>query len=213
MNAPRRSLLALFAAPALALAPAFVASSARADEGGPLRLSAGPALGRLDSRAGDADLAGFTGSLQLPVGSLLGFDLSLRGSYTYLVSTDSTDLERQDADLDLVFSTSVLGFLNPFATVGVSYDRFDALAYSGDADWDPGLAAGIGVKLTLLPGLLHLTPAVRYVDADSTDSVTALLDAQLTFTALSVGAVVAYEDNRSRDGELVTAALYAALSF
>jgi opacity protein-like surface antigen len=192
---------------ALSMAPLQAASNEKT------AFSIGPAVAWLDSSAGDADLGGLSGDARFHLGELLVFDASLRGSYSYLTSTDSTDFERQNTDVDLVLSGSVLGFLVPYATVGASIDRFDAISYSGDSDWDAGYALGAGVDVTIIPALLSLTPAVRYVDADHTDTVTWLIDAQFHFSALAVGARADYEDNRSRDGDLLTVTAYASLRF
>ena len=176
-------------------------------------IDVGPAGAWYDFAGGDADLAGVGGSARLHLGQLLVFDASLVGSYSYLTSTDSTDYERQDTDIDLVLSGSFLGFLVPYATVGVSYDYFDATAYSGGDDWDAGYALGAGVGITLIPALLDVTPSVRFVDGSDLDTATYAIDARLHFSILAVGVRAAYEDNLSREGEATSATGYVALRF
>lgn len=199
--------------PSVLLVLAFTPLLAHAANEDRTYFSAGPAMAWLDSSAGDAELGGFTGTTQLHIGHLLIFDVSVAGSYSYLSSTDSTDLERQNGDADIVLATSLLGIFSPYVTAGVSYDRFDSLAYSKDNDWDSGFAAGLGVEIMIFPKLLSVTPSVRYVDADQTDTVTYALNAEFHFSVLAVGAGVSYEDNLSREGNLTTASLYAALRF
>jgi hypothetical protein len=207
----RRLLPAALATVAALLSLAPLARAA--DTNQRTSFEAGPAGAWYDFSGGDADLAGIGGSARLHLGQLLVFDTSLVGSYSYLTSTDSADYERHDTDLDLVLSASFLGFLVPYATVGVSYDYFDATAYSGTDDWDPGYALGAGVGVTLIPALLDLTPSVRFVDGPDLDTVTYSLDARLHFSILVVGARAAYEDNLSRDGEATSATGYVALRF
>lgn len=173
----------------------------------------GPAGAWYDFSGGGADMAGLGGSARLHLGELFLFDASLVGSYTYQTSSDSTDFERHDTDLDLVLSGSLLGFLVPYATVGVSYDYFDASAYSGSDDWDAGYALGAGVGITIIPAFLDVTPSVRFVDGADLDTVTYAIDAQLHFSVLAVGVRAAYEDNLSRDGEATSATGYVALRF
>lgn len=175
--------------------------------------SFGAAASQLETPVGDADLAGGTGVVQLHLGELMLFDTALRGSYTYLKSTDSTHLERHDSDLDLVFSASALGLFTPYGLVGASYDKFDALAYSENSDAEFGVALGAGVEIAVLPGFFSLRPYARYVVSDKLDTLTYAIDAQLHFSVLSAGVNVAYEDNLSRDGNLTTATAYVGLRF
>ena len=205
-NTPVRLSLALFIS-----ALAAVSLSAAANE--KTSFSIDPTAAWLKTSAGDADLAGIGGTAQFHIGELFVFDASLRGSYAYLSSTDSSDVERHDSDVDLVLSGSLLGFLVPYATAGVSYDKTDAIAYSGSSDWDAGLALGAGVEITLIPKLLSVTPAVRYVEAEHTDTVTYSVDAQFHLTVVALGVRATYEDNLSRDGDYTTVSAYASLRF
>lgn len=204
-NTPVRLSLACFLA---AVAP--VSLSAAANE---KTFSIDPTAAWLKTSSGDADMAGIGGTAQFHIGELFVFDASLRGSYAYLTSTDSTDIERQDSDVDLVLSGSLLGFLVPYVTAGVSYDKTDAVTYSGSSDWDAGLALGAGVEITVIPKLLSVTPAIRYVEAEHTDTVTYSLDAQFHLSLIALGARASYEDNLSRDGDYTTVAAYASFRF
>ncbi|MGC4075041.1 MAG: hypothetical protein QM760_21580 [Nibricoccus sp.] len=195
------------------LLPSLITVTLSAAENEKTVLSAGAAAGSLETRIGDADLAGGTGTVQLHLGELMLFDASLRGSYTYLKSTDSTNIERQYADIDLIFSASALGICTPYGMVGARYDKFDALAYSGNADDQTGLGLGAGVEIAVLPGLLSITPYGRYVTAEKLETLTYGLDAQLHFTVLSAGLNVTYEDNLSREGNLTTVTAYVGLRF
>jgi len=198
----------------MALAAALSATlSLSAADNEKTSFSVAPTAAWLETSAGDIDLAGMGGTAQLHLGELLIFDASLRGSYAYLTATDSSDVERQDGDVDLVLSGSLLGFLVPYATAGVSYDKTDAIAYSGSSDWDAGLALGAGVEITIIPKLLSVTPAVRYVEAEHTDTATYSLDAQFHLSIIAVGVRAAYEDNLSRDGDCTTVAAYASFRF
>ena len=198
----------------LALAAALSATlslSAAANE--KTSFSVEPTAAWLSTSAGDVDFAGIGGTAQIHLGEMFIFDASLRGSYAYLTSTDSSDAERQDSDVDLVLSGSLLGFLVPYATVGVSYDKTDVIAYSGSNDWDAGVALGAGVEITVIPKLLSVTPAIRYVEAEHTDTVTYSLDAQFHLSVIALGARASYEDNLSRDGDYTTVTAYASFRF
>lgn len=195
------------------LLPALAATTLSAAENENTFFSIGAAIGQLETPLGDADLGGGTAIAQFHVGELFLFDTSLRGSYTYLKSTDSTSVERHDADLDAVFSASALGLFTPYAMVGISYDKFDALNYSKNADYDTGFSLGAGVEIAVVPGLLSISPYGRYVMADQLDTLTYAVDVQLHFTALCAGVNVAYEENRSREGNLTSATAYVGLRF
>lgn len=176
-------------------------------------IEAGPMIGRLQVPGAKTDMAGFHVGGQYHLLGLGPVDLAPRASYDYLKSTDDASVYRHNGDLDLMASGSLLGILTPYATAGVSFDKSDAIAYSGKDSWQVGPAVGAGVEIVVVPKLLHVTPSLRYVAAKDWETLTATLDAQVHLATFAVGARAAYEDNRSRSGHAVTGTLYAALRF
>ena len=59
---------------------------------------------------------------------------------------------------------------------------------------------GAGVGITILPGLLHMTPALRYAEFEDLRTMTYTLDTALHFTMVGVGLRLNYEDNLSAMG-------------
>lgn len=184
-----------------------------ADPAADVSIEAGVAVGRLDVPGDDADLLGAAAGLQWEVGKLLITDFSLRADLLHLESQDNTDFRRDELDVDARFSVSVLGFMKPYIGAGVSVVRNDSGTYTPEDDWTPGYGLGAGVGFTIIPKLLHTTPAVRYAQFEDLRTMTYSLDTALHFTVVGVGLRVGYEDNLSRDGNLATAVLYANLRF
>lgn len=176
-------------------------------------IEAGFALGRLDMPGGDADLTGAAAGLQWELGKLLIADCSLRADYVHLESQDNLAFQRDELDVDARFGVSVLGFLKPYVGAGLSVARNESLGYTPKDDWTVGYGLGAGVGITLIPGLLHTTPAVRYAEFKNLRTMTYTLDTALHFTVVGVGLRVSYEDNLSRDANVTTGILYVAFRF
>lgn len=176
-------------------------------------IEAGPALGRANVPGGDIDLAGLAVGGKWEVGELLFSKFSLRADYLHLDSQDTLPFQRDELDVDARFGVSLTGFLNPYVGAGLSVARNEAFAYTPEDDWTPGFGLGAGIGITILPGLLHTTPSVRYADFEDLRTMTYTLDTALHFTLLGVGLRLDYEDNLSRDGDMFRGVLYAAVRF
>lgn len=176
-------------------------------------IEAGPALGQVSLPGADIDLAGFGVGAKWEVGEFLFSHLSLRADYLHLDSQDSIPFQRDELDVDARFSLSLLGFLNPYVGAGLSVARNEAFTYTPEDDWTPGYGLGAGLGITILPGLLHTTPAVRYAEFEDLRTMTYSLDTALHFTLVGVGVRLEYEDNLSRDAEMFRGVLYAAVRF
>ena len=176
-------------------------------------VEAGPALGRVSVPGGEIDLAGVGAGMKWEVGEFLFSHLSLRADYLHLDSQDSLPFQRDEMDVDARFSMSFVGFLNPYIGAGLSVARNESFAYTPEDDWTPGYGLSAGVGITILPGLLHTTPAVRYAQFEDLQTMTYTLDTALHFTLIGVGLRLDYEDNLSRDGEMFRGLLYAAVRF
>ena len=211
MNSKTLRRLAALVSSALVFA---AASSLRADDPAASRsLELGAAYGWLQQPGGNAELAGYAGSLKFNLGKLLISGLSLRTDYRHLASPDGKGFRRDDIDADLRLDVSVVGILTPYVSAGGSLDRSNTLAYNPENGWDAGYALGAGVGITVVPGFLHTTPSVRFVSSDRLNTMTYTLDTALHFTLVGVGLRVSYEDNLSRNGSLTSAVIYAALRF
>lgn len=173
----------------------------------------GPALGQLNTPGGDADLAGYGAGFKWELGELLMTHLSLRADYVHLDSQDNLPFKRDELDVDARFGISLVGFLNPYVGAGLSVARNESLAYTPEDDWTPGYGLGAGVGITILPGLLHTTPAVRYAEFENLRTMTYSLDTALHFTLIGVGVRLNYEDNLSRDAQIASGLLYAMVRF
>jgi len=176
-------------------------------------VEAGPALGQLNTSGGDADLAGFGAGLKWELGELLMAHTSLRADYLHLESQDNLPFQRDELDVDARFGFSLVGFLNPYVGAGISVARNQSPAYTPEDDWTPGYGLGAGVGITVVPGLLHMTPAVRYAEFEDLRTMTYSLDTALHFTLIGVGLRLNYEDNLSRDAQIASGVLYASLRF
>jgi opacity protein-like surface antigen len=189
-------------------------SVARADDpAAEFSIEAGPAFGQARLSGGDADLLGAAAGLKWEVGELLFSNFSLRADYLYLNSQDAQPFRRDQLDVDARFGVSLTGFLNPYLGVGLSMARTESLSYTPETDWTPGYGLSAGIGITIIPGLLHTTPAVRYAEFESLRTMTYTLDTAFHFTVIGVGLRLNYEDNLSRDAQLTTGILYAALRF
>lgn len=176
-------------------------------------IEAGPALGRFDAPGGDADLVGFGAGAKWEVGKLLLADFSLRADYLHLESQDNQPFKRDELDVDACFGLALIGFLNPYVGAGLSVARNESPAYTPEDDWTPGYGLSAGVGITILPGLLHTTPAVRYAEFEDLRTMTYSLDTALHFTVIGVGVRLDYEDNLSRDAQIASGVLYATVRF
>lgn len=198
---------------AVGLSLAAVAPSAADDPATTFSIEAGPALGQVRVPGADIDLTGVAVGAKWEVGEFLFSHLSLRADYLHLDSQDSIPFQRDELDVDARFSLSLLGFLNPYVGAGLSVARNEAFSYTPEDDWTPGYGLGAGVGITILPGLLHTTPAVRYAEFEDLRTMTYSLDTALHFTLVGVGVRLEYEDNLSRDAEMFRGVLYAAVRF
>jgi opacity protein-like surface antigen len=176
-------------------------------------IEAGPALGQASVPGGDIDLAGLAVGAKWEVCELLFSKFSLRADYLHLDSQDTAPFQRDELDVDARFGMSFVGFLNPYIGAGISVARNDAFAYTPEDDWTPGFGLGAGIGITILPGLLHTTPSVRYADFKDLRTMTYTLDTALHFTIIGVGLRLDYEDNLSRDADMFRGVLYAAVRF
>jgi opacity protein-like surface antigen len=176
-------------------------------------VEAGPAIGRASVPGGDIDLLGLAVGGKWEVGELLFSHLSLRADYLHLDSQDTLPFQRDELDVDARFSLSFFGFLNPYVGAGASLARNESLAYTPEDGWTPGWGLGAGIGFTILPGLLHTTPSVRYAEFEDLRTMTYTLDTALHFTIVGVGLRLDYEDNLSRDGDMFRGVLYAAVRF
>lgn len=176
-------------------------------------LEAGLAVGKYESPGGDADLLGYAAGAQWELGKLLITDFGLRADYLHLESQDNVAFQRDEFDLDARFGISLVGFLNPYVGAGVSLARNKSPGYTPEDDWAAGYGLGAGVGITILPGLLHMTPAIRYAEFEDLRTMTYTLDTALHFTVVGVGLRLNYEDNLSRDGDVMSGILYAAFRF
>lgn len=190
-----------------------VSSSLADDPATTFSIEAGPALGQVSLPGADIDLAGVGVGAKWELGEVLFSHLGLRADYLHLDSQDSIPFQRDELDVDARFSLSLLGFLNPYVGAGLSVARNEALTYTPEDDWTPGYGLGAGVGITILPGLLHTTPAVRYAEFEDLRTMTYSLDTALHFTLVGVGVRIEYEDNLSRDAEMFRGVLYAAVRF
>lgn len=176
-------------------------------------IEAGPALGRASVPGADIDLAGVGAGLKWEVGELLMTHLSLRADYLHLDSQDSQPFQRDELDVDARFGISLIGFLNPYVGAGLSVARNESFAYTPEDDWTPGYGLSAGVGITILPGLLHMTPAVRYAEFEDLRTMTYSLDTALHLSLLGVGVRLDYEDNLSRDAQIASGVLYVSVRF
>lgn len=189
-------------------------ASARADDPATdFAVEAGPALGKADMPGGDADLLGFAAGAKWEVGEVLIAHLTLRADYVHLESQDNVPFQRDELDVDARFGFSLAGFLNPYVGAGLSVAQNEAPAYTPEDDWKPGYGLGAGVGITIVPKLLHTTPSVRYAEFEHLRTMTYTLDTEVHFSLLGVGLRLNYEDNLSRDGDIVSGVLYASLRF
>jgi opacity protein-like surface antigen len=176
-------------------------------------LEAGPTLGQLDASGTEADLQGFHAGLKWALTELGPFGLSLKADYLYLDSQDTFVFTRNQFDLDARLGMSLVGFLNPYVGAGASTVNIESPGYTAEDGWTPGFALGAGVGITILPGLLHTTPALRYVQYDRLETMTYSLDTALHFTVVGVGLLLQYEDNLDSDAQIAMGTIYAALRF
>jgi len=192
----------------------MLGNSLRADDPATqFAVEAGPVVGKVDTSGGDADLLGFAAGLKWELGEVLISKLSLRADYVHLESQDSLPFQRDELSVDARFGFSLVGFLNPYVSAGLSVAQHEAPAYTPEDDWKPGYGLGAGVGITIVPKLLHITPSVRYAEFESLRTMTYTLDTEVHFTVFGVGLRVDYEDNLSRSGDIVSGVLYAALRF
>jgi opacity protein-like surface antigen len=176
-------------------------------------IEAGPAFGQARLPGGDADLLGFAAGMKWEVGKLLFSNFSLRADYVHLDSQDVQPFRRDELDVDARFGVSLTGFLNPYIGAGLSVARNDALSYTPETDWTPGYGLGAGIGITIIPGLLHTTPAIRYAEFTDLRTMTYTLDTAFHFTLIGVGLRLNYEDNLTRDAQLATGIVYATVRF
>lgn len=181
------------------------------DPGAKMSIEAGAAYGKLKATNLDLDLTGATAGLNLELGKFLVTDLGVRADFSHLESKDDRlPYERDLFGADVRFGLSVVGILKPYITAGASYQRNEAALTD---DWKLGGALGAGLGITLVPGLLHTTPSIRYVGYDEFKTITYALDTALHFTVVGVGLRLSYEDDRTHEAHLSTATLYGALRF
>jgi len=204
-----RRFAGLCAGLALTTAPLLHAGDPATD----FSVEGGFAVGQADMPGGDADLLGYAAGFQWEVGKLLITDFGLRADFVHLESQDNTAFRRNKLDLDARLGVSLIGFLNPYVAAGTSFASSEAPGYIPEDDWTLGYGLGAGVGITILPGLLHTTPSVRYAEFDDLRTMTYSLDTALHFTVIGVGLRLDYEDNLSRDGNIITGVLYAAFRF
>lgn len=176
-------------------------------------VEAGPALGQANMPGGDADLLGFAAGVKWEVGEVLISHLTLTADYVHLESQDNVQFQRDKLDVDGRFGFSLAGFLNPYVSAGLSVAQNEAPAYTPEDDWRPGYGLGAGVGITIIPKLLHTTPSVRYAEFEDLRTMTYTLDTEVHFSVFGVGLRLDYEDNFSRDGDIITGVLYASLRF
>jgi opacity protein-like surface antigen len=176
-------------------------------------VEAGPAFGQARLPGGDADLLGVAAGMKWEVGKLLFSNFSLRADYLHLDSQDTQPFRRDELDVDARFGASLTGFLNPYIGAGLSVARNDALSYTPEENWTPGYGLSAGLGITIIPGLLHTTPSVRYAEFTDLRTVTYTLDTAFHFTLIGVGIRLNYEDNLSRDAQLATGIVYATVRF
>src|SRR5689334_19828091 len=137
------------------LGAGLAASSLYADDPATkFSIEAGPAWGQVTAGDNDGEVLGFAAGAKWEVGKLLISKLSLRGDYLHLESQDDLPFKRDELDVDARLTFSLLGFLSPYASAGLSVVRNDSAAYTPNDDWTPGYGLGAGVGITLLPGLL-----------------------------------------------------------
>jgi opacity protein-like surface antigen len=208
MNTRKLLRFCLLAGLVASVTPAFLRAD---DPGTKMSIEAGVAYGKLEATGFDVDLKGAAAGFNFEIGKFLMTDLGLRADVSHLESNDDkTPFKRDLSSVDVRFGLSVVGILKPYVTAGGSYQRTEA-AIKGD--WELGGALGAGLGVTLLPGLLHTTPSIRYVSYDNLETVTYALDTALHFTVVGVGLRLSYEDDRTNEAHLSTATLYAALRF
>jgi opacity protein-like surface antigen len=205
----RAARLALALATVMMLPPALRAD----DPGADFTLEAGPTLGQLDASGTEADLQGFHAGVKWELADLLMTGLSLKADYLHLESQDNFVFTRDQFDLDARLGMSLVGFLNPYLSAGASTVNIESPGYTAEDGWTPGYALGAGVGITILPALLHTTPAVRYVQYDQLETITYSLDTSLHFTVLGVGLLLQYEDNLDADAQIAMGTIYASLRF
>jgi opacity protein-like surface antigen len=199
---------------AISLGIGFAASPLYAeDPATKFSVEAGPALGQANMPGGDADLLGFAAGVKWELGEVLISHLTLCADYIHLESEDAVPFQRDKLDVDARFGFTLGGFLNPYVSAGLSAAQNEAPAYTPEDDWKPGYGLGAGVGITILPKLLHTTPSVRYAEFEDLRTMTYTLDTEVHFSLLGVGLRLDYEDNLSRDGDIITGVLYASLRF
>lgn len=194
------------------LAAVWASPCLRADDTGTrMSIEAGLAYGKLEATGFDADLKGVAAGFSFELGKFLMTDLGVRADLSQLESNDDKSPFKRDLySADIRFGLSVVGILKPYVTAGGSYQRSETTI---KGDWELGGALGAGLGVTVIPGLLHTTPSIRYVSYDNLETVTYALDTALHFTVVGVGLRLSYEDDRTHEGHLSTATLYAALRF
>ncbi len=173
----------------------------------------GASYGRISAPGLSTDVAGFGAGFNWELGEFLNTDLGWSVDYHHLESTGNKVFKRDDLDTDLRFGFGLMGIFKPYVAAGLSFDHNDAPAYTAQKDWTAGYALGGGVGITVVPGLLHTTPSVRYVNSNNLDTITYSLDTALHFSLVGVGLRLDYEDNQTRDGHLASAMVYAGLRF
>lgn len=196
---------------ALAISPALLAVNTDMN-----LIEAGPTLGQVKLGGNSENTAGLHLGAQRHVFGFTAVDLSARAAYDYAGFTDSSiDGARHHATIEALASASALGIVTPYVTLGLGADKASDsyIAYTGDNSWQFGPTASAGVEIVAVPKLLHITPAVRYFNADKLETLTYSLDFQFHLSAFALGIRGEYEDNRSRDGRQATALAYAALRF